>query len=91
LQTLLYLKPDYVKIDKSLIRNIEDYTEKQHLVELLLDLAAKTGIQVIAEGIETTSELEFLTQLGVGLGQGYALGRPNQKLVEGSMPLRNII
>ncbi|MGG5252384.1 EAL domain-containing protein [Neobacillus sp. SM06] len=87
LKTLGYLKPEFIKIDKSLIRKIEEHPTQQHLVELLLEFALQSETLVIAEGIETISELRFLQNLGVQLGQGYALGHPEQELVEGKLPL----
>lgn len=89
LQTLLYLKPEFMKIDKSLIRNICEHPEKQYLVELLLGFASQSETKVIAEGIETTSELNFLRTLGVHLGQGYALGKPKEELCNGQVPMVN--
>ncbi|RLL48267.1 EAL domain-containing protein [Oceanobacillus piezotolerans] len=86
LQTLLYLKPEYIKIDKSLIRNIEEQTEKQHLVELILEFAFKFRTKVIAEGIETAEEFAYLRKMGVDFGQGYALGKPRPTLHTGTLP-----
>lgn len=86
LKTLVYLKPEFIKIDKSLIRNIHSNREQQHLVELLLEFAAQSKTNVIAEGIETLSELRFLQRLGVSYGQGYALGKPNKVLCNGQLP-----
>jgi EAL domain-containing protein (putative c-di-GMP-specific phosphodiesterase class I) len=87
LKTLLYLKPEFIKIDKSLIRNIAENTTQQYLVELLLEFAIQSGTKVIAEGIETLVELRFLQDLGVQMGQGYALGKPLQELMKGKLPL----
>lgn len=86
LKTLVYVKPEFIKIDKSLIRNIHTNPEQQHLVELLLEFAAQSKTNVIAEGIETLPELKFLQQLGVSYGQGYALGKPNKELCDGQLP-----
>ncbi len=88
LKTLVYLKPEFIKIDKSLIRNIHNNPAQQHLVELLLEFAAQSKTDVIAEGIETLSELMFLQELGVSYGQGYALGKPNSLLSNGQLPLQ---
>ena len=88
LKTLVYLKPEFIKIDKSLIRNIHNNPAQQHLVELLLEFAIQSKTDVIAEGIETLSELMFLQELGVSYGQGYALGKPNSLLSNGQLPLR---
>lgn len=91
LKTLVYVKPEFIKIDKSLIRNIHNNREQQHLVELLLEFAAQSKTNVIAEGIETLSELRFLQRLGVSYGQGYALGKPNTALCNGQLPASSII
>ncbi|XJZ27794.1 EAL domain-containing protein [Bacillota bacterium Lsc_1132] len=87
LKTLGYLKPEFIKIDKSLIRAIEEHPTQQQLVELLLEFAQQSKTLVIAEGIETLSELRFLQKLGIQFGQGFALGRPEQVLVDGKLPL----
>lgn len=86
LQTLLYLNPEFIKIDKSLIRNIEEHHEKQYLVELIIEFASKSNTKVIAEGIEKISELSYLQQLGVEMGQGYALGRPMPQVYKRILP-----
>jgi EAL domain-containing protein (putative c-di-GMP-specific phosphodiesterase class I) len=44
---------------------------------MILDLARTLELEVIAEGIETSAQLEALRELGAGLGQGYLLGRPS--------------
>ncbi len=87
LKTLVYLKPEFIKIDKSLIRNINNQPAKQHLVELLLEFAVQSNTDVIVEGIETLTELSFLQNLDVQLGQGYALGKPTPTLNNGYLPL----
>ncbi|MDQ0199132.1 EAL domain-containing protein [Neobacillus ginsengisoli] len=87
LKTLISLKPEFIKIDKSLIRDIEQNPSQQHLVELLLEFAIQSDTVVIAEGIETLAELRFLKKLGVHLGQGYALGKPQPLLKNGQLPL----
>jgi EAL domain-containing protein (putative c-di-GMP-specific phosphodiesterase class I) len=89
LKTLVYLKPEFIKIDKSLIRNIGNQPDQQHLVQLLLEFALQSETRIIAEGIETFSELRYLQKLGVHMGQGYALGRPNAELINGELPLSN--
>lgn len=91
LKTLGYLEPEFIKIDKSLIRNIEVQPTQQQLVGLLVEFALQSDTQVIAEGIETLAELRFLQKLGVQLGQGYALGRPEQKLFDGNIPMIPIV
>ena len=53
------MKPEFIKLDKSLIRNIDKHPEQQRLVELLLDFALQVDTSIIAEGIETLSELKY--------------------------------
>lgn len=75
LQAALELAPDFLKLDMSLVRSIEESPEKQELVRGLQALAAKMGSRVIAEGIETAQELEAIRALGIECGQGFYLGR----------------
>lgn len=73
---LVELRPDFVKIDVSLVRGVDADLSRQAIVAGILHFAAATHCQVIAEGIETEAELATVTALGVTLGQGYLLGRP---------------
>lgn len=70
------LRPDIIKLDVSLVRDIDSDTAAQALTSALLTCAAGTSAVVLAEGIETLAELACLRRLGVPLGQGYHLGRP---------------
>jgi EAL domain-containing protein (putative c-di-GMP-specific phosphodiesterase class I) len=76
LRHVIELRPDYVKLDITLIRGVGDDDARRALVAGMVHFAAETGCLLVAEGIETEAELEALRQLGVGLGQGYLLGRP---------------
>ncbi len=86
LKTLVYLKPEFIKLDKSLIRGIHGSREQQELLELVREYAARSATRVIAEGIETAEELLFLQRAGIDFGQGYALGRPAPLPVHGALP-----
>ncbi|QHT62292.1 EAL domain-containing protein [Paenibacillus lycopersici] len=76
LQSIVELKPDFIKIDRSLIRGIHLDSMKAHLVRTFADLAAKMDIKLIAEGIEEHEELNHIRSLGVQYAQGFLLGRP---------------
>lgn len=76
LKMLTETKPHYVKIDMDLIRNINEDTFKQALIECFVKLSEVTHMKLIAEGIETEKELETLINLGVYAGQGYFISRP---------------
>lgn len=70
------LRPDYVKLDKYFTQGIASDAAKQQFVRSIQAIAHATGARVIAEGIETADDLACLNGLGLGLGQGYHLGRP---------------
>lgn len=73
---LLSLRPDLIKIDSAFIRAMESDEDAGHIVALIAGLAARLGLELVAEGIEDASALVRLEDLGIGLFQGYALGRP---------------
>lgn len=73
---LVELRPDFVKIDSGLVREVDTDVSRQAFVAGILHFAAVARCEVIAEGIETDAEQETLARLGVRLGQGYRLGRP---------------
>jgi EAL domain-containing protein (putative c-di-GMP-specific phosphodiesterase class I) len=76
LQAMVEIEPDYLKFDISLVRNIDRSLIKRSLLETLVELSAKVGAEVIAEGIEAESELRTLRDMGVRLGQGRYLAPP---------------
>ncbi|MEF3303768.1 bifunctional diguanylate cyclase/phosphodiesterase [Paenibacillus sp. GYB003] len=80
LQAIAELHPDFIKVDRSLIRNVHKDKIKEHILETFVAFADKMNIRIIAEGIERSEELHKLLQMGVHFGQGYLLARPSPKL-----------
>jgi EAL domain-containing protein (putative c-di-GMP-specific phosphodiesterase class I) len=76
LQSLVEVEPDYLKFDIALVRDIDRNLIKRSLLETLVELSAKIGAKVIAEGIEQEAELDALRRLSVPLGQGRYLDAP---------------
>ena len=76
LMELVEVPPDYLKLDMSLVRDIDRSPKRQDLVRALISVVSDLGIAVLAEGIERGEEGETCRQLGCSLGQGYFLGRP---------------
>jgi EAL domain-containing protein (putative c-di-GMP-specific phosphodiesterase class I)/DNA-binding NarL/FixJ family response regulator len=76
LRHILALRPSYVKLDIEWVHGIDRDPVKRALVSGLAYFARETGCELIAEGIETDEELQAIRGLGIGLGQGYLLGRP---------------
>ena len=77
--SLSYLKRfrvDKLKIDQSFVRDMEHDRQDQMIVRTIIDLAESLGMQTIAEGIETRSQMKLLTELGCAEGQGYLYARP---------------
>ena len=76
LTQILRLEPQILKIDAELIGGIDASDGKQALVSALVGYGARRQAHVVAEGVETEEEAMALRVLGVGLGQGFHLGRP---------------
>ena len=74
--SLLSLSPRYVKVDISIIRNIDTDPDKQRFLTSLIEYARPYGIKILAEGVETLEELHTVLALGVDLLQGYCLAKP---------------
>jgi EAL domain-containing protein (putative c-di-GMP-specific phosphodiesterase class I) len=76
LTSLVQLQPEYVKLDMSLIRDVDTHLPKQKLVRSMVQLCKEMGMRVIAEGVETTLERATLLDLDCLLLQGYFFARP---------------
>lgn len=76
LRTWSELRPDYVKIDRYFISNIDSDSTKYGFVRSIIDLGRTIGCRVIAEGVETQGECRELMELGIDRLQGYLFGRP---------------
>ncbi|MBF8290870.1 MAG: diguanylate cyclase/phosphodiesterase & domain with sensor(s), partial [Chloroflexi bacterium] len=76
LQRVLELRPQFVKLDIELVRNIDRDAAREALIAGMVHFARETDAALIAEGIEREGERRALRRLGVSFGQGYLLGRP---------------
>ena len=73
---LLHLRPELIKLDTDLVRDIHVDPSRQAMARALVGYAREMGVDVVAEGIETEAEQRAVAHLGVRYGQGYHLGRP---------------
>ncbi|MBF0505427.1 MAG: EAL and GGDEF domain-containing protein [Nitrospirae bacterium] len=80
LKMLSIIEPDYVKIDRHFISNIDKAIVKSNLVDSIATACHRMGIKVIAEGIEKQEELEVVLNLGIELLQGFFLHKPSPTL-----------
>jgi EAL domain-containing protein (putative c-di-GMP-specific phosphodiesterase class I) len=74
--TFTLLDCDFVKLDMSLVRDVDQHPMKQRLIKSVTDLCRDQGITVIGEGVETDAEAKVLVDLGCDLLQGYLIARP---------------
>lgn len=74
------LSLDFLKIDRSFIRDIHLDTDNQFYVQSLVQIAHSCEITILAEGVENLQEWECLHSMGIDGGQGYLLGKPDSKI-----------
>jgi len=80
LERIMELKPGFMKIDLSFVKDIDKSYIKQEIVKAMVLLAKSINSIIIAEGVETPEEFEKLKELDVPFGQGYYFARPEDKL-----------
>ncbi len=88
---VLQLRPDFVKLDRSLVAGMATDEAKLALVEMFGQFAGRIDAWVLAEGVETVAELTSLTRLGVPLAQGYLLGRPSAEWAPLPVEIRELL
>jgi EAL domain-containing protein (putative c-di-GMP-specific phosphodiesterase class I) len=76
LNLLARLRPDFIKLDMQLIRDVDRDPYKADVVAQLLAMARRLGVGTVAEGIETEAELAFVRDHGVDFVQGFLIARP---------------
>ena len=82
LNSVALLEPEVIKLDMTLVRDIDKSVIKQRLVRSLNVLARDMGIEVVSEGVETDAERQVLASLGCDVLQGYLIARPGAPLPE---------
>ncbi|MCL2776495.1 MAG: EAL domain-containing protein [Polyangiaceae bacterium] len=83
LTTFANLEPEVVKLDMSLVRNIQDSPVRSRIVEGITDLCRSLSMKVVAEGIETMHEFRQIKELGCDYLQGFLFGMPEPVLING--------
>lgn len=82
LQSFIQLHPEVVKIDMSLVRDIDKDPERRSIVGTIIEMFAAMNVRCVVEGVETKDEAQTLARLGADLMQGYAFGKPVREFVE---------
>lgn len=86
MKLLADFQPDIIKIDMDLVRNVDSSKARQAIVRSMVRLCEEMGILVIAEGVETAAEHDFLRDAGIHLMQGFLLARPTFRSTMDAMP-----
>lgn len=76
LSQIMELPLDILKLDRSLIHDIENNSRSRIMVRHLANMAHDLGLEIVAEGVETSAQIELCRELGCDLIQGYAFHRP---------------
>lgn len=74
------LKPDFIKLDGSYVRNIEDNKNNQYFIRMIVDLSHRIGVNVLAEYVETQEEKHVMETLMLDGCQGYYIDTPSQHI-----------
>ena len=80
LSRLRALPFDTLKVDKIFVDELADSNQESTLAESILDMARVLGLKVVAEGVETSAQAEFLRRRGCDFAQGYLFSRPVEPL-----------
>ncbi len=76
LKYLQQYRVDYLKIDKSFVDSIGSDAVSAHVVDAIIDLATKLGIELVAEGVERAEQADYLQRRGVRYAQGFLFAKP---------------
>ena len=87
IQAFERLRPDYLKVDISLVRNIESNLIQQEILGSLVSIGRRLGASVVAEGIETEQELDYLKSHGARFGQGFLFSGATAAIITGPIVL----
>ncbi len=85
LSSFAVIEPDVVKLDMSLVRDVDRSPKKLSVVRSMVRLSEELGMRVVSEGIETAGERDAMVALGCDLFQGYLFARPSRGIVPGSV------
>lgn len=80
---ILKLKPDFIKIDGSIIKNIDTNIDSKHIARAIVAFCKQLDIKVVAEFVESKEVFDACTELGIDEFQGFYLGKPSQDLFRG--------
>lgn len=78
---LASLRPDFLKIDLQLVQGIAGNYLNQQIIREMVHLGRMNGAEMIAEGVERSSDLDFIRNMGIRYGQGFFFAKPAKELI----------
>lgn len=92
LERIAALKPDVLKLDRSLVSGLPDSFHRQEVVRALVGLARRIGAMTVAEGVEHEREAALLMDLGADVMQGFLFAHPSPEgaVAEGGTAMHNV-
>jgi EAL domain-containing protein (putative c-di-GMP-specific phosphodiesterase class I) len=81
LSSVVAIQPDVVKVDMSIVRDVDTSVTKRRIVKSMIDLFQQLGSRIVLEGVETAGERDALAAQGEALMQGYFFARPAEPFV----------
>lgn len=91
LKLLYYSEPNFIKIDRFFIQNIERDSKKRHFCSSIIKMAHTMGIRVIAEGVETPMEYYTCKDIGADFIQGYLIQKPKTEVSKIKIAYKEVI
>lgn len=78
---IIKLDPDFIKIDGSLIKDLDTDKNAQIVVETIVDFSKKLGIKTVAEFVHSSTVLSAVKRLGIDFSQGYYIDKPSPQII----------
>ena len=78
---IIQLNPDFIKIDGSLIKDLDTDKNAQIVVETIVDFSKKLGIKTVAEFVHSSTVLSAVKKLGIDFSQGYFIDKPSPQII----------
>ncbi len=91
LKLLAETRPQFIKMDMDLVRDIDKDNLKQALMKAFYEFSVASNMKIIAEGIETVDELSTIIAIGIPYGQGYLLQKPTAEFLDVSDKIKEMI
>ena len=87
-ERIVKLQPDYIKIDGSIIRNIDKNNDMKIISQTIVEFAQKLGVKTVAEYVHSKKIFDIVSEMKIDYAQGYYIGKPSPRLISGPKDIR---